>query len=87
MSEKYTTVELIGWGAGPGLSLYGTKAASTAIKEYRALAKEQFAEAKAVLEAPDDAFRVYTHRGTYVQTDKKVLREGRVGTVPRGPNE
>lgn len=73
MSERRTTIEL---GTVGGMSDYGRKTPAEMIATYRRYAEAQLAEAQAVLAAPDDAFRVYTHTGVHCVRHIEVLQEG-----------
>ena len=73
MSERMTTIEL---GKVGGFRRHGRQTPAEMIATYRRHAEAQLAEAQAVLAAPDDAFRVYTHTGTFIQRHIEVLQEG-----------
>ena len=73
MSERRTTIEL---GTVGGMSDYGRKTPAEMIALYRRYAEYNLAEAQAVLAAPDDAFRVYTHTGVHCVRHIEVLQEG-----------
>ncbi len=73
MSERMTTIEL---GKVGGFRRHGRQAPAEMIATYRRYAEAQLAEAQAVLAAPDDAFRVYTHTGVHCVRHIEVLQEG-----------
>lgn len=78
MSERMTTIEL---GKVGGFRRHGRQTPAEMIATYRRyaeaqLAEAQLAEAQAVLAAPDDAFRVYTHTGVHCVRHIEVLQEG-----------
>ena len=56
--------------------LAGVDSGPRMIALYRRYAEYNLAQAQAVLAAPDDAFRVYTHTGTSIQRHIEVLQEG-----------
>lgn len=78
-----------------GLSDHGRRSATEMIALARQYATSDLASAHAALEAPDEEFRVVTHRGVHRQTAREVIQEGGdpartprttwpVGTVLRG---
>ena len=73
MSERMTTIEL---GKVGGFRRHGRQTPAEMIATYRRYAEAQLAEAQAVLAAPDDAFRVYTHTGVHCVRHIEVLQEG-----------
>jgi hypothetical protein len=46
------------------------------IKAYRELARQQKAEAEAVLNASDEDFRIETHTGVHAWRNVEILQEG-----------
>ena len=75
-SEIMTSINLPGV-SGSGMADYGRKPVAEMIELLRASARDQIAQANAILEAQDTDFRVCTFRGIYVQRDKVILQEGR----------
>ncbi len=73
MSERRTSIEL---GTVGGMSDYGRKTPAEMIALYRRHAEYNLTQAQAVLAAPDDAFRVYTHTGVHCVRHIEVLQEG-----------
>jgi len=78
MSERMTSIELPGQFVDlvGGLAVHGRETVEQMIVQLRASAARQLAAVQAVLDAPDDAFRVETYRGPFAQRDREVLQEG-----------
>ena len=62
MAERMTSIRVRG---ANGFSCYGRRSPGEMIKEYRDFAALQMAEAKAVLDAKDEDFRIETHTSPY----------------------
>ncbi len=74
MSEQETAISLPGgrWGLAWG----GRQTAEFMIAEYRKYAQYQYDKAKAVLEAPDEAFHIETYLGPFAQKRREIIQEG-----------
>lgn len=82
MSERLTSISLPGSDAA-GWVERGRVPAGDMIATYRNLAARQLREAREVLDAPDDAFRITTQRGIVVQRDRQIIQPGREAGDPR----
>lgn len=72
-----TSVHLPGMRNGAGYAVYGRSSAEEMIATIRTHAQSQFDEAKEILAASDEEFRVETYLGSWVQRNKEVIQEGR----------
>lgn len=82
MSERFTSISLPGSDAA-GWAERDRIPAGDMIATYRDLATRRLREAREVLDAPDDAFRITTHRGIHAQRDRKIIQPGQEAGGPR----
>lgn len=74
MSDRITTISLPGTG---GWMEYGRRTPEEMIAACRSHARQELAEAQAVLAAGDEDFRITTAVGVHVQRNREVLQEGK----------
>ncbi|MDR6867508.1 hypothetical protein J2Y69_002112 [Microbacterium resistens] len=55
---------------------YGRQTPEYMISELRRIARGNLRASQAILDAPDEAFRVETFTGIHVQRNREVLQEG-----------
>lgn len=70
-----TSVGIKGLPMGTGLMEYGRVSRAEMIAKVRKMYERQAEIAKAVLEAPDEAFEVTTHTGIHVQRNVELVTE------------
>lgn len=78
MAERMTDIGLPGLPMGRGYMEYGRKSAEHMIAKLRRIARNDLRAAQAILDAPDEAFRVETFTGIHVQRNREVIQEGQV---------
>lgn len=70
-----TTVVVLGAPMGTGLMEYGRVSRAEMISRLRDHAQREIERQQVILDAPDEKFRVTTHRGVHVQRDVEEVTE------------